>query len=120
MGVAFCSLPCTTPPFRDHLAVFPSVSLSFGACRSVLLSSLTSPPLPPSFLQRELPDSALRPPYSGMMDWVEGAWNGGGCRALRCSMTDGNMHYFPGGPECSINRPRPLKGPASQRKGHFF
>ncbi|CAB1433138.1 unnamed protein product [Pleuronectes platessa] len=31
--------------------------------------------------------------------------SGGGCGALQCSMTDGNMYYFPGGlsqrrPEC--------------------
>ena len=33
---------------------------------------------------------------------------GGGFGALQCSMTDGNMHYFPGGlsqrgPECSVS-----------------
>lgn len=121
MGIASCSLPCTTPSYWEH----PALSHFYPLCRLVFLfvTHCLSVLLPFWFFLIPL-ERAPRYCHHTQEWWIGSRvhGSGGGCGALQCSMTDGNMHYYPGGlhrwgPECSI---LPVHaGPAVQKKGHF-
>lgn len=83
---------------RVQFAVFVFCSLFF------LTSPLLFPLIPLEGASRERPEATVLRNDGLGRGCVEAK---GGCGALQCSMTDGNMHYFPGGlsqrgPECSI------------------
>lgn len=138
MGVVSCSLPwpltCTTPSYWEHPVLSPLPTLYFLVLLSVAQSfcfapfltfALLSPPpcAPPIPLERRRESSQTVPWGHRTQEWWIGLrvhGSRGGCGALQCSMTDGNMHYFPGGigqrgPECSISLAH-VKGACSTEK----